>query len=129
MKYIDASIQTMSLLVAVGSLTASIWYRESMLFFLVNQFFMGVWQVLACVISLLVHRDRNDSRRLHITLSGIYLLSLFMLGGLHIDFPKWLVITYLTAPAWTLAIYYYAITLRGVFPRTKQSNFLPHLGF
>ena len=129
MKYVDTAIQTLLILGAVVALVAGFFQPDMLFFFAIAQFFLGVWQVLGCIISLIVYPEGNESRRKHLTISGIYLITLILLGNQHHGIPGWLIIAYGTVPAWSLGIYYYSITLRWAFPQLKQGKFLPHISF
>jgi hypothetical protein len=131
MKYLDTAVQTLLILGAAGAAIAGIFERDMFLLFAVAQFWLGVWQVAGCIISLIVYPDQNDLRRRHIALSAVYVATLFALGAFphQLEIPKWLIIGYGTVPAWSLGIYYYRITLRWAFPQLKQGKFLPHISF
>jgi hypothetical protein len=129
MKYIDLVVQSLLIGAAAVILIANFFYRDLGILIGYDQLLLGAWQLSACIISLIAYPSGNSARRMHLVLSGIYLLSLFIAANSGIAFPGWLVITYVTVPAWALGIFYYFISLRGVFPKLKQTKFLPHLSF
>ncbi|HEY9047915.1 MAG TPA: hypothetical protein VIN08_18535 [Ohtaekwangia sp.] len=131
MKYIDTFGQSLLVLGGLISVSAGIFINDTLWFFAVCQFFLGVWQVLSCVLILIWHTEKSSARRKYLLITIFYLLSLFAGGKLipgSFPIPDIIRILYLTIPAWTLGAWYYIITLTGYFPKVKR-GFLPHLSF
>jgi len=131
MKYIDTFAQSLLLLAGLVC-TASFFFTEDLIWiFLSCQFYLGVVQVLSCVIHLIAYPKGNSQRRRYLFMAVVYLLSLFVFASVlaeYIHIPEMVGILYFTLPAWALGIYYYVITLNGYFPKIKR-GFLPHLSF
>lgn len=134
-RYIDFSLQTLLFMASIVILVTAAFAPDTIGVIMIIQFFMGVWQVLSCVFSLIVYPHQNNSRRNHIVAAGLYMLSLFVFPALlnhhHVNIiPQWLIFSYFTVPAWGLALYYYWITFTGAFPnRIKRGSFLPNISF
>lgn len=100
---------------------------------LVAQLVLGPWQYLGSLISVVVKAPSAKQKRIHLIVSTIYLLMLYLgtLKHFHgISFPGEVIALTLTVPAWALGIYYYIITWRWTFPKIKRrGSFLPHLSF
>jgi hypothetical protein len=103
------------------------------------QYAMGFWQMASSFVSVVFRGSAFDSKTKHFLVSVGYLLLLGLLIVLNKawghtyqeqDFPVILAAIAFFAPPWTLAIYYYTITWRLVFPgQKKRSSFLPHINF
>lgn len=133
-RYIDYTLQTLLFLAAIATLVTAAFAPDTIAVIMIVQFFMGIWQVLSCVFSLILYPNQNNSRRNHIVMAALYVLSLFVFPALlNHDlsiFPEWLIIVYATVPAWSLALYYYWITFTHTFPnRIKRGSFLPNISF
>lgn len=133
-RYIDFTLQTLLFLAALVTLITAAFAPDTIAVVMIVQFFMGVWQVLSCVFSLVAYPNQNNNRRNHIVTAALYVLSLFAFPALlNHDLnviPEWLVIVYATVPAWSLALYYYWITFTRTFPnRIKRGSFLPNISF
>lgn len=133
-RYIDFTFQTLLFMAAIATLVTAAFAPDTIAVIMIVQFFMGIWQVLSCVLSLILYPNQNNSRRNHIVMAALYVLSLFVFPALlNHDlsiFPEWLIIVYATVPAWSLALYYYWITFTHTFPnRIKRGSFLPNISF
>lgn len=141
MRYVDLSIQSIFFGLLIGVLVTLHYHGEFALVALL-QFFVGAWQLLISVVSVL--RNGSDSvRRKHLDYSTIY-IGVFIVGailisfGLHV-FPargiaqtvlESIVGIYVFGLPWILAVYHYTISWKLVFNRHKKSsNFLPHINF
>lgn len=133
-RYIDFTLQTLLFMAALATLITAAFAPDTLVVVMIVQFFIGVWQVLSCVFSMIAYSNQNNNRRNHILIAALYVLSLFVFPALvNHDlsiFPEWVIIVYATVPAWSLALYYYWITITGTFPnRIKRGNFLPNISF
>ncbi len=141
MKYVDLTIQSISAGLLIGLLIALNYHGEFALVALL-QFFVGAWQMLISLFSVL--RNGSESvRRKHLDYSIIY-IGIFIVGailisfGLHV-FPvhkiaqnvlEWIVGIYVFGLPWILAVYHYTISWKLVFNKHKKSSsFLPHINF
>jgi hypothetical protein len=126
MRYIDLLAQTILMLLGVTFAIVAL-YNGNTAGLLLVQLIVGVWQLTSCFFSLLFYTRRdNRSRHLHLASSLIVIILLIIVSQIHVGLANVL----LLGPPWILAIYYYSITWRIVFPRYKnQSKFLPHISF
>ena len=126
MRYIDLLAQTILILLGVTFAIVAL-YNGNTAGLLLMQLMVGVWQLTSCFFSLLFYTRRdNRSRHLHLTTSLTLILLLIIVSHIHVGLTNIL----LFGPPWILAIYYYSITWRIVFPRHKnQGKFLPHISF
>jgi hypothetical protein len=112
---------------------------NSIVVILAAQYAMGFWQMASSFVSVVFRGPAFNSKTKHFLVSVGYLLLLGLLIVLNKtwghsyqeqSFPVILAATAFFAPPWMLAIYYYAITWRLVFPaKKKRSSFLPHINF
>jgi hypothetical protein len=134
MRYVDFTVQTLLILLGLGLLIFT--WRDSdwPSSLVVAQMFLGPWQVLSSIIGVAFRGAAHKRKRIHLLLSVLYFVILF--SGLWIGSEyryRWsdmMTSFYMFAVPWTLALYYYLITWRIVFPNNKKtSNFLPHINF
>jgi hypothetical protein len=133
MKYLDFAVQSTTFLLAILFLATSYGDHDWLMVVLVAQLALGLWQYLSSLISVLVYPPFHKQKRTHLVISTLYIL-LLCIGkqeDLHgISFSREVGLLALTVPAWMLGIYYYIITCRWTFLKTKrQSSFLPHQSF
>lgn len=122
MKYLDVSIQTIIVFVALVALIFSFEEQGWLTPVLVAQFLMGTWQLLSSAISVGMKAPFHKAKKWHLGISLVYLVVLYAIGF------KFLLI--IIVPFWTLAFYYYFITWKWVLHKVKKrSRFLPNLGF
>jgi hypothetical protein len=107
---------------------------ESFLYIaLIAQFFMGWWQMISSAVFMLIRARHFKSRSVHF-LSGLICLGAIVLSAgadneLHTTITKTvLIITGVIIP-WGLAIFYYTITWRWMFPARPSGKFLRHVSF
>ncbi|MFZ6014108.1 MAG: hypothetical protein ACOYXT_27450 [Bacteroidota bacterium] len=135
MKYIDFTIQTLLLVAALASAITTIMVEAKYFsYLLIVQLLTGVWQLGACVISLLVYRGYHEWKQKYLFWAIIYVCSLMLVPGLFTGvMPEWFKMVfklYFLIPSWVFAAIYYAITWNGVFPRNKKrGSFLPNVSF
>lgn len=98
---------------------------------------LGWWQMIAALI-LLVFRAPNRKQRLIHFLTAVVYLAILSIGAklsnsIKVDnvsyFMRALVMTLVSVPPLVLAIFYYTITWRWMFPRHSTGKFLPHTSF
>jgi hypothetical protein len=133
MKYLDFTVQTAILLLTILLLAVSYGELDWPIGILVAQLALGSCQYLSSVISVLVDAPFLKQKKIHLVVSTVYLLLLYV-GAQErfhgINFPAEVILPALTIPAWILGIYYYIITWRWTFPKTKRrGSFLPNLSF
>lgn len=126
MRHIDLVTQTILLALAIPFGIAGLLAGNAGGFLLI-QLVVGLWQMISCFLSLLVYAPRSNRRRYwHMAISLIVIVLLIVVAPLNAGAMTVL----LFGPPWILAIFYYSITWRMVFPKTKsQSKFLPHISF
>jgi hypothetical protein len=133
MKYLDFTLQTTILLLTILLVAVSYGELDLPIGILVAQLALGSCQYLSSLISVLVDAPFLKQKKIHLVVSTIYLLLLYVGAQEHfhgISFPAEVILPALTIPAWTLGIYYYIITWRWAFPKIKRrGRFLPHLSF
>ena len=127
MKYIDFFAQSVMFVVVLIIITAKI--GENPAPSMVSmQLIVGTWQLLSSIVSVVLRTRMHKLKTIHLVVSGIYILILFI-----IPFPelsRTVSLTILMVPAWILAVYYYAITCFATFQhKGRQSSFLPHTSF
>lgn len=137
LKNIDFAGQSIILLSTLGFSLISVMGTgelEAMAYFgLIGQFFIGCWQMLSSSVLLLLKAEHHKSRSLHfyLALCCLFLLALVVSIQKSID-PVFgqsiLIITGVVIP-WCLALYYYSITWRWMFPTKSTGRFLPHINF
>jgi hypothetical protein len=124
-RYIDVGIQT---ILFVWLIIILIGTRDGLVTnVLFVQLCMGAYQMASSGVSIVAALPFPPPKKvLHITISIVYLISLSgLFGGNEKLFFK----LYLLIPSWSLAIYYYIVSLGPIFWRPKRGKFLPHLGF
>lgn len=131
MKYIDFTLQTIILLLTAAGFVYD--PKAWVMCILYAQIVLGPWQYFSSLISVITRAPFFKQKRIHLIVSTIYLLLLYLgtLKNVHgISFPDEAIFPAFTIPAWILALYYFAITCRWTFSKTKSGgNFLPHLSF
>ena len=99
---------------------------------LIGQFFIGCWQMISSLLLLILKAEYYKLRSFHFVLALGCLLLLALTVGLQkqLDntFGKSLLILTGVIIPWCLAIFYYSITWRWMFPK-HQGKFLPHINF
>jgi hypothetical protein len=139
--YIDFVGQTIFMMGALLSLViaaSGVRYDEWLVILLWAQMYLGPWQMLSCLVSILIKSTGHVQKRVHFVVSILYLtlLTLGVWSGMQGVLPfedktlRIAGILALTIPSWILGTYYYVLTWRIVFPsRKKHSSFLPHINF
>jgi hypothetical protein len=100
---------------------------------LVAQFFMGCWQMISSGLFMLLRAENFKLRSLHFV-SGLLCLGAIALSAWidkeldSVVSNALLLITGVIIP-WSLAIFYYTITWRWMFPQKSSGKFLPHISF
>lgn len=127
-KYIDFSVQTLMFVAVLAIVIGQIGGTDAILLVLWMQLLVGPWQVVSALISVGLRRRMYKVKAVHLVLSGIYLTGLCISPVWQLSQSATLII--LMAPAWTLAVFYYVITILATFQGpTRQSSFLPHTSF
>lgn len=130
MKYIDFSVQAVILLLMVAGFVhdPKAWSMS----ILIAQMVLGPWQYISSLISVIAKAPFMKQKRRHLIISTIYLLMIYAATQKPYQgvIPSDWVFPAMTIPAWSLALYYFRITCRWTFSKTKSGgNFLPHLSF
>lgn len=122
MKYIDLSIQTLIMLFALGLLIISVGGNEGIEVLLYAQLFLGPWQLLSSLVSIIARSPFYVNKRIHFFASILYLIFLYAYGMQSIML--------LIIPSWTLGLLYYVLTWKWILIQTKKrGSFLPNLSF
>jgi hypothetical protein len=122
MKYIDFIIQTGLILFSAGVLLVTLQNNAWPATLLIPQFFVGVWQMISSIVSVLFKMRAYHLKRWHLFFAGLYLVCLSAWPSVSL--------TFLIVPSWLLATYYYIVTCVTTFARQrKNGSFLPHLSF
>jgi hypothetical protein len=128
MKYIDFSVQSLFFITVLVILTVPVGGSDRLLLVLWMQLLVGPWQLLSSVISVGRGLRLYHLKVIHLVVSAIYLTMLLIIP--YNELPASGVKTILMVPAWSLAIYYYALTTKATFREpSRQSSFLPHTSF
>jgi hypothetical protein len=139
--YIDFAGQTilmMGLLLSLGAAIMGVKYDEWLFLLLCAQMYLGPWQMLSCLISILIKSHGYKQKRIHFVIAILYLITLMLglwfgsQGALLFEDETLRIagILALTIPSWVLGIYYYVLTWHIAFPTYKShSSFLPHTNF
>lgn len=126
--WIDFVLQTvllsMALVVLVVSVVAG---KEYLMLLFIIQFLIGILQIFTALVHMIISSPQKKLRTIHLALSGLCLFTFyvteFVSGG---D----IIMIVIMGVAWALAILYYVITRKLLFPPgTNGSKFLPHLSF
>ncbi len=128
MKFIDFLIQTT--LIALTLVFLALTFRENgwASGLLGMQLLVGAYQVLSSITSVILKTPQYKLKGVHLGISFLYLIVLFAIGDLNPG--REITLFLFIAPAWLLAIYYYALTCLSLFRRPKSGGrFLPHLSF
>lgn len=123
MKYIDLTIQTLLFLAAIILVGMYFGQHEGAAIILLPQMFLGPWQLMGSLASVLLRTREYELKVPHLAISWIYIVVLVVASRAHV--PMML----LTVPAWMLATYYYVVTWKVVLHPTHGGKFLPHLSF
>ena len=127
MKYIDFFAQSL-MFIAVLIIIASKIGENPAPSMLSIQLIVGTWQLLSSLISVGFRTSLHELKIIHLVISGIYISILLIIPFPELSRTVSLII--LMVPAWTLAVYYYAITCFATFQHEgRQSSFLPHTSF
>jgi hypothetical protein len=130
MKYFDFAIQTLLMLIAVTLLASTFHESDCPLNILIVQLFLGPWQLLSSLFSVLAKSRLYMRKRAHLLLSLAYLVIIWMANDYTDPFPKWVLNFALIVPAWCLALYYYYLSYHAAFDEgRKGSSFLRHISF
>lgn len=134
MRYVDFTVQTLLILLGLGLLVFTWGDSDWPSAMMAAQMFLGPWQVLSSIIGVAFRGAANKRKRIHLLLSALYFVILFgaLWVGSEYQYRCSDVMTsfYMIALPWSLALYYYLITWRIVFPNNKKtSSFLPHINF
>jgi hypothetical protein len=100
---------------------------------LIAQLFMGWWQMISSVVFLLLRVEHFKARALHFVSGLICLGAIALAAGVDRELNSVLsttalLITGVVIP-WCLAIFYYSITWRWMFPPRPSGKFLRHVSF
>ena len=112
-------------------------YESTLIVIAAAQFCMGVWQMSSSFLSVIFRGQAFQHKVKHFLLSIIYLVffglfvTLYRLGANEGGvFALIFGGLYFFVPPWLLAIYYYRVSWRLVFPNhVSRSKFLPHINF
>lgn len=127
MKYVDFVVQSGLMLLALVALGYGLVAESSPMAVIVPQFYIGIWQMVSALLCLLTRSAGMDLRRLHVGLAIAYLATLTITSNIDNEVFS---AVWLTVPAWSLAIFYYRITWRRIWPaRQHGGSFLPHINF
>jgi len=126
MRYINVIVQTILFLVAPGM--AIFEGADPATCLLVAQFFLGPWQLVSSLASILMKAKYFRLKIAHqiaswLVLTGLYLVMNHQNGG------EPVLIFFLFVAPWTLAIYYYVVTWKVLLAKGGKGKFLPHLSF
>jgi hypothetical protein len=100
---------------------------------LIAQFFMGCWQMISSALLMVLRAEHFKSRSIHFV-SGVFCLGAISLSvwidkELDSVFSSALLLTIGIVIPWCLAIFYYTITCRWMFPARPSGKFLRHVSF
>lgn len=127
MKYADFVAQSLMVVAVVIIIVANAG-ENPVPSMLSMQLVVGAWQLLSSLISVGLRMKLHELKTLHLVLSGIYVSILLIVP--FPELPRTVSLIILMVPAWTLAVYYYAITCFVAFQKNyRQSSFLPHTSF
>ena len=127
-KYIDFSVQSLMFVAVLVILLGQIGGSDAILLVLWMQLLVGPWQVISSLISIGLRRRMYRLKAAHLVASAIYLTGLLTSPLRQLGESETLII--LMVPAWTLAVFYYVLTILATFQRpARQSSFLPHTSF
>lgn len=127
---IDFFVQSLLLAGALGSLFIVPFNRNIILFLLPLQALLGTWQFLGSVGAVVFKGLSWKIKRLYLLTCCLYLFVLLVFARFHtpdtILGMSSLILGLFVIP-WTLAVLYYAITLK-IYKSTRESGhgFLPH---
>jgi hypothetical protein len=133
MKSLDVTVQSIAFAASLIFLGSAYVTLDWLLAFLCVQFFLGVWQVVSSIGSLVVGSPLRKWKRWHLVLAAFYLIMLYACANstLPVFDESGIAIKLLfVIPAWALAIFYYILTWKTFLAKDqKLGKFLPHTGF
>jgi hypothetical protein len=131
MKYLDLAIQTIIFIFGIVMLLVSWGEADWPFAILYAQALLGPWQMISSIVSVIAKAPLYKKKKLHLLLAAIYLMVLYVCGNMSfVSISGRFFSLLLTVPAWALAIFYFILTWKWVFPRIRKGgNFLPNLSF
>ena len=130
MRYIDFIIQTLAMLIGLSVFGYSIYDPRSLGLIFFVQMFLGPWQLMSSLVSVITKTPCWKLKVIHLLISIIYLLSIYLLVKSdiwHVDSSNELL---LIIPAWLLAAFCYMSVWKEIFyKRKRKGSFLPNLSF
>lgn len=134
MKYLDLTVQSVVLLLGVAAAITSLLMGDFNGIagpILYMQLFLGPWQYIGSLISVVVRAPLYKQKAIHLVVSSLYLLTLILISKSPVSdsLSGYVVVGGLTVPACALAIYYYTLTWRWARQRSHNGKFLPHINF
>jgi predicted membrane channel-forming protein YqfA (hemolysin III family) len=128
MKYIDFSAQTILFVATIVILIATFGQSDWPMTILVMQLLIGPWQILSALVLIVAKTRFKKPRVLYLLTSAVYLAALPVIATLKMD--RVFMSLLFMGPAWSLAIFYYALTYVTLFKKpSRNGSFLPHLSF
>ena len=137
-KIIESFAQIAGLIAGAASAIALFFEDDFIVALACVQFWIGLEQYLSSMVSCLIKSSRWKEKVIHLKLSTIYLLMLFVgltvtnITGASSVFPfaHFLAFAYVFVLPWALAIYYAIITWKETFASKRNNgHFLPHTSF
>ncbi len=126
MKKIDVIIQMLFFLAAIGLLIYAIWENEAYMMIMILQFWLGVWQILSFLISLLTIKRFSESIK-----SGYinYAASVFIylvigFAGSVIRIDETYTMLYVFGPPWLIALYYFRLCILKMKFKKEDHSFI-----
>jgi hypothetical protein len=110
-------------LFAILLLSLLILGREALVFVLIAQFFVGIYQVISTALRTLRFKTLNKKTQLFIKLYWIasILYSIGLIIMFNADFDNTITYNYLLF-AWSIALYYHFITYKLAYPKFTKSH-------
>ena|SRR6218665_1559040 len=121
MRKFDFAIQTLLFAFALFFGVYGLLYEKGMLMFiLLIQFFMGIWQLLSAMATVANTTHGNPARTTQIRLYWLLVAVYFAILGLLYLLSTGAAFMWFYS-AWLIAVYYYVLTIRLTFPQQRKT--------
>lgn len=126
MKTTDVIIQSLFLLTAIGLLIYSAWETEAFMMIMILQFWLGAWQILSFLISLLsIKRFSESIKAGYIYYAAtVFIYMVIGFAGSLIRIDETYTMLYLFGPPWLIALYYYRLCILKMKFKKEDHAFL-----
>jgi hypothetical protein len=134
MRYVDFTVQTLFIVVALAIVGGSFFMQDWLTLILLLQFMLGLWQLTSSFLSVIKKSGYYKLKEIHLILSLGDIILILVIGVVYkvVDLGNagsLLIMPILFVIPWCLAMFYYWITLKCTFSNRRRGSFLPNLSF